>query len=165
MFLERLWWAAGLKCATWAASLFLLIALKWSVQITFGWSRFFFVFPAGFVTFTRLRESSSLKDNRAFGLFERWKDCDTVYFGLLQATIIFTFTTVEIILPYTSILLRSCFYSALSFQTSLRCSALRFPSLTCSGHSLQPGNWNIWRKTQNSHKKIIHSITSLLSLY
>lgn len=46
------------------------------------------------------------------------------------------------ILPYTSILLQSCFYSALWFQTSPRCSALKSPSRTCSARSSQPGGWN-----------------------
>lgn len=62
-------------------------------------------------------------------------------FNLLQAkakgftAISFKITLAPVSLPYTSILLQSCFYSALSFQTSPHCSALKFPSQTCSGHS------------------------------
>lgn len=44
-------------------------------------------------------------------------------------------------LPYTSTSLRSCFCSALAFQTSPRCSALTAPSQTHWGCSSQPARF------------------------
>lgn len=117
--------------------------LLWSevCKSLFGRCRIFVSVSAAwlFTTFTTAWVFLS-KRRTAFSLFEFWEDRDIICFGLEQTGISLKFPNLsaDVFLPYTSISPQSCFCSALGFQTSPRCSALIFPSLTYSGRSWQP---------------------------